>query len=191
VNFKLRHKIIQGKYINLCLTFLSKKKNLSKEESVIYFYQKVSSSEFSLYTHSLSHGISNKVDVYCNRLIKNRQLFKAEHVLKNLQLDPKLIFFQKSQEIEDPLMQEYLVEYLEKQIENYHTTDEQILKQNWAIFGCLKENMQLFEECMCENESEEVLSFNNITFTKFYNQPESFKKNVALKCYFKCKGEHC
>jgi hypothetical protein len=124
-------------------------------------------------------------------LIKNRQLFKAEHVLKNLQLDPKLIFFQKSQEIEDPLMQEYLVEYLEKQIENYHTTDEQILKQNWAVFGCLKENSHLFEECMSENESEVVLSFNNLTFTKFYNQPESFKKNVALKCYFKCKGEHC
>lgn len=64
----------KGKYINLSITFLAKRMGNSVDQAKVYF--------------------RTEIDQYVRRLLANGQVFRAEHVLKNLGRTSKYVFYE-------------------------------------------------------------------------------------------------
>lgn len=64
----------KGKFINLAISFLAKRLSVNVNQAKEYF--------------------QSEVDDYIHQLLENGQVFRAEHVLKNLDRVPKYIFYE-------------------------------------------------------------------------------------------------
>lgn len=77
----------KGTYINMSVAFLAKRMGTSVDQAQTYF--------------------RTEIDEYVRRLLGNGQVFRAEHVLKNLNRNAKYVFYEYLAEIESDATGEY------------------------------------------------------------------------------------
>uniref|UniRef100_A0A182LT33 Spatacsin C-terminal domain-containing protein n=1 Tax=Anopheles culicifacies TaxID=139723 RepID=A0A182LT33_9DIPT len=101
----------KGKHVNLCIQFLAERNELSMKEAKNYFLQ--------------------KVNAYVYRLLSNRQLYKAHHILKNIDRVPRYVFYQIAAETSDHGLRDYIREHLARTVENYSNGEEERIAASW------------------------------------------------------------
>lgn len=173
----VRSAATKGKFIHTCIRFLSERRSISLLDGRKYFY--------------------NTVLEYVEQLINNRQIHKADHVLKNVGYLSKNVFFQISKESTNSELRDYLIEYYKKNFENFEN-DLMILEEEWFLFHELK----LFKDVLLETFAENLMLteldltfFDNfcrldrdlkdklITYIFFTKEGESLMLGWALQCF--------
>lgn len=87
----------KGKYINLAITYLSQRLNTpSIQEAKILF--------------------RIEVNKYVERLLSNKQVFKAEHVLSNVNIKPKYYFYEFYETCDNSEVRCAIINYLKKSL---------------------------------------------------------------------------
>ncbi|XP_058453189.1 spatacsin [Malaya genurostris] len=158
----------KGKHVQLCITYLAEKNELTHTEARNYFLQ--------------------KVNAYVHRLLTNRQLYKAEHILANINWVSKYVFYQIAAETSDYDLRAYIREHLAKTIENYsgESGEERLIEANWRVYCLLKGNVRQLAELLRELDSGySVLEIETMSFNTFYAKEEAYRNAVALDLFFK------
>ncbi|XP_055544152.1 uncharacterized protein LOC129729540 [Wyeomyia smithii] len=158
----------KGKHVNLCVSYLAERNELSLVEAKNYFLQ--------------------KVNAYVYRLLSNRQLYKAEHILTNIDRVSKYVFYQIAAETSDHELRNYIREHLAKTIENYtgESGEERLIEANWRVYCLLKANVRQLSELLRELDSDySVLEIETMSFNTFYAKDEAYRNAVALDLFFK------
>lgn len=158
----------KGKHVNLCVAFLAQRNELSHMEAKNYFLQ--------------------KVNAYVYRLLSNRQLFKAEHILTNIDRVSKYVFYQIAAETNDHELRDYIREHLARTVENYcgEHGEEGLIEANWKVYCLLKANVRQLADLLKELEpSYSVLEIETMSFNTFYMKDEAYRNAVALDMFFK------
>ncbi|XP_053690600.1 spatacsin [Sabethes cyaneus] len=158
----------KGKHVNLCVAYLAERNELSHSEAKNYFLQ--------------------KVNAYVYRLLSNRQLYKAEHILTNIGRVSKYVFYQIAAETSDHELRNCIREHLAKTVENYtgESGEERQIETNWRVYCLLKTNVPQLAELLRELDSEySVLEIETMSFNTFYAKDEAYRNAVALDLFFK------
>ncbi|XP_058814826.1 spatacsin [Topomyia yanbarensis] len=158
----------KGKHVKLCIAYLAERNELSHTEARDYFLQ--------------------KANAYVHRLLSNRQLYKAEHILTNIDWVSKYVFYQIAAETSDHDLRDYIREHLVKTIENYggESGEERLIEANWKVYCLLKDNVRQLAELLRELDSGySVLEIETMTFNTFYAKDEAYRNAVALDLFFK------
>lgn len=161
----VRSAATKGKFIHSCIRFLSERRQISLIDARKYFY--------------------NTVLEYVERLINNRQIHKADHVLKNVGCLSKNVYFQISKESSDPELREYLVEYYKKNFEDFET-DLMILEEEWFLFHELKTFKEFLLESFAENMTLTELDL--IYFDNFCRIDRTLKDQLITFIFFNKEG---
>uniref|UniRef100_A0A8D8NAD8 Spatacsin n=1 Tax=Culex pipiens TaxID=7175 RepID=A0A8D8NAD8_CULPI len=158
----------KGKHVNLCVFFLAQRNELSQTEAKNYFLQ--------------------KVNAYVYRLLANRQLYKAEHILSNIDRTSKYVFYQIAAETSDHGLRDYIRDHLRRTIEDYDGEggEGRLLDANWRVYCLLKGNVgQLAELLRVLDPGYSVLEIETMSFNTFYAKEEAYRNAVALDMFFK------
>uniref|UniRef100_A0A1Q3FGT2 Spatacsin C-terminal domain-containing protein n=1 Tax=Culex tarsalis TaxID=7177 RepID=A0A1Q3FGT2_CULTA len=159
----------KGKHVNLCVYFLAQRNELSQTEAKNYFLQ--------------------KVNAYVYRLLANRQLYKAEHILSNIDRTSKYVFYQIAAETSDHGLRDYIRDHLRRTIEDYdgESGEGRLLDANWRVYCLLKKNAttQLAELLRVLEPGYSVLEIETMSFNTFYAKEEAYRNAVALDMFFK------
>lgn len=108
-------------------------------------------------------SITFQVKVYIISLLSNRQVFKAEHILKNLNQIPKYGFYQIAMEVNNETIKECIFQHSIKLNPNFKVLEEKEIHSNWILFNLLK--------------TEE-------NFDWFYKQNVQWRKLMAVEKFF-------
>ncbi|XP_055638313.1 uncharacterized protein LOC129776604 [Toxorhynchites rutilus septentrionalis] len=158
----------KGKHVNLCVSFLAQRNELTHTEAKNYFLQ--------------------KVNAYVYRLLSNRQLYKAEHILTNIERVSKYVFYQIAAETSDHGLRDYIREHLARTVENYsgENGEERIIAANWRVYCLLKANVRQLADLLKELDSGySVLEIETMSFNTFYMKDEAYRSAVSLDLFFK------
>ncbi|XP_055596606.1 uncharacterized protein LOC129746759 [Uranotaenia lowii] len=160
----------KGKHVNLCISYLSERNDLSIAEAKNYFLQ--------------------KVNAYVYRLLSNRQLYKAEHILGNIERNSKYVFYQIAAETDDQNLRDYIRDHLAKTVPNYNDDgeegEERLLAASWKVYCLLKGNVRQLTELLQEiDPGYSVLEIETMSFNTFHGKNEAYRNAVALDMFFK------
>lgn len=170
----------KGKHVNHCIAFLAQRNELSHNEATNYFLQ--------------------KVNAYVYRLLSNRQLFKAEHILTNIDRVPKYVFYQIAAETSDSSLRDFIREHLAKTIGRGPGTsgggtnetgeedcnESRLIEANWRVYCLLKANVRQLADLLQRLDSDySVLEVETMSFNTFYTKDEVYRNAVALDLFFK------
>lgn len=158
----------KGKHVNLCVSYLAERNELSHTEAKNYFLQ--------------------KVNAYVYRLLSNRQLFKAEHILSNIDRVSKYVFYQIAAETSDHDLRDYIREHLAKTVENYcgESGEERLIEANWRVYCLLRTNVRQLADLLKElDPGYSVLEIETMSFNTFYTKDETYRNTLALDLFFK------
>nr|XP_029720124.1 spatacsin-like [Aedes albopictus] len=171
----------KGKHVNLCIAFLAQRNELSHNEATNYFLQ--------------------KVNAYVYRLLSNRQLFKAEHILTNIDRVPKYVFYQIAAETSDFSLRDFIRDHLDKTLEQCSgpgggssrpietgedCSESRLIEANWRVYSLLKANVRQLAGLLQQLDSEySVLEVETMSFNTFYTKDEVYRNAVALDLFFK------
>ncbi|XP_058056530.1 uncharacterized protein LOC131207911 [Anopheles bellator] len=156
----------KGKHVNLCIQFLADRNELSTREAKNYFLQ--------------------KVNAYVYRLLANRQLFKAHHILTNIDRVPKYVFYQIATETTDRGLREYIQQHLARTIENYEQGEKDRIGAYWRVYTQLKANVRQMADVLNEVSSGySVLEIETMSFNTFCMKEDLYRNTVAVDLFFK------
>uniref|UniRef100_A0A2M4A770 Spatacsin C-terminal domain-containing protein n=1 Tax=Anopheles triannulatus TaxID=58253 RepID=A0A2M4A770_9DIPT len=156
----------KGKHVNLCIQFLAERNELSAREAKNYFLQ--------------------KVNAYVYRLLSNRQLFKAHHILKNIDRVPKYVFYQIATETPDHGLREYIQDHLARTVEQYEQGEKERIAANWRVYTQLKANVRQMADVLNEVASGySVLEIETMSFNTFCMKEDLYRNTVAVDLFFK------
>lgn len=85
----------KGKYINLAITYLAKRLDVATVQEAKTFFR-------------------IEVNKYVERLLSNKQVFKAEHVLSNVNINPKFYFYEFFETCDNSEVRSAIMNYLKK-----------------------------------------------------------------------------
>lgn len=139
-----------------------------------------------------------QVNAYVYRLLSNRQLFKAEHILTNIDRVPKYVLHQIAEETSDHSLRDFIREHLGKTIENYgggggeeEDGEGRLIEANWRVYCLLKANVRQLADLLQQLDSEySVLEVETMSFNTFYTKDEVYRNAVALDLFFKNQGKN-
>ncbi|XP_052864582.1 uncharacterized protein LOC128271180 [Anopheles cruzii] len=156
----------KGKHVNLCIQFLADRNELSTREAKNYFLQ--------------------KVNAYVYRLLANRQLFKAHHILTNIDRVPKYVFYQIATETTDRGLREYIQQHLARTIDNYEQGEKERIGAYWRVYTQLKANVRQMADVLNEVASGySVLEIETMSFNTFCMKEDLYRNTVAVDLFFK------
>uniref|UniRef100_A0A182PCL7 Spatacsin_C domain-containing protein n=1 Tax=Anopheles epiroticus TaxID=199890 RepID=A0A182PCL7_9DIPT len=156
----------KGKHVNLCIQYLAERNELSLKEAKNYFLQ--------------------KVNAYVYRLLSNRQLYKAHHILKNIDRVPRYVFYQIAAETPDPGLRDYIREHLARTVENYSNGEEERIAASWRVYTQLKANVRQMAEVLNEvTTGYTVLEIETMSFNTFCMKEDVYRNSVAVDLFFK------
>uniref|UniRef100_A0A182W6T0 Spatacsin_C domain-containing protein n=1 Tax=Anopheles minimus TaxID=112268 RepID=A0A182W6T0_9DIPT len=156
----------KGKHVNLCIQFLAERNELSTKEAKNYFLQ--------------------KVNAYVYRLLSNRQLYKAHHILKNIDRVPQYVFYQIAAETSDHGLRDYIREHLARTVENYGNGEEERIAASWRVYTQLKANVRQMTEVLNEvTTGYTVLEIETMSFNTFCMKEDVYRNSVAVDLFFK------
>lgn len=160
----------KGKYINLSIGFLSKRMNINYEQTKEYF--------------------NDQIDHYVYRLLSNGHVFRAEHVLTNLNRSPKYVFY------------EFII-LTRKNLDSSDTTSDTQQKCEDTIWSYLKKIGGNFEQERFEYDLQlEMLQsiktdqnllnkyqedFKKFTLEELYQKNDHFRHTLATDILFLAK----
>lgn len=122
-------------------------------------------------------------------LIRNKQLFKAQHILNNIELESKYTFYQILMETDDVELRQNIMEHLNKTIELYEL-EEANLKNQYIFYETLRMNLDKVESYLDKlNKKYSVIipSIESLTFDVFMRQNAEWRKKLAVDLFFKTK----
>lgn len=102
----------KGKYINLAISYLAKRLNATTIQEAKTFFR-------------------NEVNKYVERLLSNKQVFKAEHVLSNVNINPKFYFYEFYETCDNGEVRCAILNYLKKSLADEH--EQEHLIQRMAV----------------------------------------------------------
>uniref|UniRef100_A0A182Q242 Spatacsin C-terminal domain-containing protein n=1 Tax=Anopheles farauti TaxID=69004 RepID=A0A182Q242_9DIPT len=156
----------KGKHVNLCIQYLAERNELSLKEAKNYFLQ--------------------KVNAYVYRLLSNRQLYKAHHILKNIDRVPRYVFYQIAAETSDHGLRDYIREHLTRTVENYTNGEEERIAASWRAYTQLKANVRQMAEVLSEvTAGYTVLEIETMSFNTFCMKEDIYRNSVAVDLFFK------
>uniref|UniRef100_A0A182NU39 Spatacsin_C domain-containing protein n=1 Tax=Anopheles dirus TaxID=7168 RepID=A0A182NU39_9DIPT len=156
----------KGKHVNLCIQYLAERNELSLKEAKNYFLQ--------------------KVNAYVYRLLSNRQLYKAHHILKNIERVPRYVFYQIAAETSDHGLRDYIREHLTRTVENYANGEEERIAASWRAYTQLKANVRQMAEVLSEvTAGYTVLEIETMSFNTFCMKEDIYRNSVAVDLFFK------
>ncbi|XP_050076424.1 uncharacterized protein LOC126563760 [Anopheles maculipalpis] len=156
----------KGKHVNLCIQYLAERNELSIKEAKNYFLQ--------------------KVNAYVYRLLSNRQLYKAHHILKNIDRVPRYVFYQIATETTDHGLRDYIREHLARTVENYSQGEEERIAASWRVYTQLKANVRQMAEVLNEvTTGYTVLEIETMSFNTFCMKEDVYRNSVAVDLFFK------
>nr|XP_040231978.2 spatacsin [Anopheles coluzzii] len=156
----------KGKHVNLCIQYLAERNELSMKEAKNYFLQ--------------------KVNAYVYRLLSNRQLYKAHHILKNIDRVPRYVFYQIAAETSDHGLRDYIREHLARTVENYSHGEEERIAASWRVYTQLKANVRQMAEVLNEvTTGYTVLEIETMSFNTFCMKEDVYRNSVAVDLFFK------
>ncbi|XP_053673730.1 uncharacterized protein LOC128723991 [Anopheles nili] len=156
----------KGKHVNLCIQFLAHRNELTIKEAKNYFLQ--------------------KVNAYVYRLLSNRQLYKAHHILKNIDRVPQYVFYQIASETSDHGLRDYIQEHLTRTVENYTTGEQERIAANWRVYTQLKANVRQMAQVLNEvTNGYTVLEIETMSFNTFCMKEDVYRNSVAVDLFFK------
>ncbi|XP_035914593.1 uncharacterized protein LOC118513203 [Anopheles stephensi] len=156
----------KGKHVNLCIQYLAERNELSMKEAKNYFLQ--------------------KVNAYVYRLLSNRQLYKAHHILKNIDRVPRYVFYQIAAETTDHGLRDYIREHLARTVENYSHGEEERIAASWRVYTQLKANVRQMAEVLNEvTTGYTVLEIETMSFNTFCMKEDVYRNSVAVDLFFK------
>uniref|UniRef100_A0A182K7V8 Spatacsin_C domain-containing protein n=1 Tax=Anopheles christyi TaxID=43041 RepID=A0A182K7V8_9DIPT len=156
----------KGKHVNLCIQYLAERNELSMKEAKNYFLQ--------------------KVNAYVYRLLSNRQLYKAHHILKNIDRVPRYVFYQIAAETTDHGLRDYIREHLARTVENYSNGEEERIAASWRVYTQLKANVRQMADVLNEvTTGYTVLEIETMSFNTFCMKEDVYRNSVAVDLFFK------
>lgn len=165
----VRSSATKGKFINSCICFLSERRNITITDAKKFFYD-------------------NVLD-YVNKLINNRQIHRADLVLKNVGYFSRNVFFQVSKESNDPELREYLVEYYKKKFPDFEN-DLMMLEEEWFLFNELKKYKESVMVHFTEPISEKKMTELDFSyFDNFCRIDRALKDKMITFIFFTQKGK--
>lgn len=147
-----------------------------------------------------------QVNAYVYRLLSNRQLFKAEHILTNIDRVPKYVFYQIAAETSDFSLRDFIRDHLDKTLEQCSGpgggssrpieagedySEGRLIEANWRVYSLLKANVRQLAGLLQQLDSEySVLEVETMSFNTFYTKDEVYRNAVALDLFFKNQGRY-
>uniref|UniRef100_A0A182SI21 Uncharacterized protein n=1 Tax=Anopheles maculatus TaxID=74869 RepID=A0A182SI21_9DIPT len=129
------------------------------------------------------------VNAYVYRLLSNRQLYKAHHILKNIDRVPRYVFYQIAAETTDHGLRDYIREHLARTVENYSQGEEERIAASWRVYTQLKANVRQMAEVLNEvTTGYTVLEIETMSFNTFCMKEDVYRNSVAVDLFFKNQG---
>lgn len=125
-----------------------------------------------------------QVIFYTERLLNNRQIHKADHVLANVGFSSKNVFFEISKESTEENLREYLIEYFKQTFEDFGST-LMSLEEEWFIFNNLKPHMETLIKKFNGNLTEFSFTF----FDQFCKIEKDMRAKIITYTFFATKGK--
>lgn len=125
-----------------------------------------------------------------NRLLLNYQIYKAEHVLKNIDCNSSCIFYQISVETRDDKLRESLNQHLCKTIKN--DAEHLQLSLLWQFYNLFKSNTDYVREVITYLHEKNITTIDKreikkLAFDEFCDQSEKWRNIMAVNLFFKSK----
>lgn len=159
----IREVATKGKYINLSLTFLAKRNNKSIADTRHYFH--------------------TEVDKYVHRLLTNRQVHKAELVLKNVGRESQIIFYEfvqsSSKEHIDEEIKECVLEHIQKCCETFERDRDEY------DYYLMVLRLVITNKTLKKSFEQSVPEF---TLESLYRNDEAFRKRLAVATCLQCRS---
>lgn len=144
----------KGKYINLCIKFLSERNELSLDDAKHYFL-------------SIVHQ-------NVNNLIRNKQLHRAVHVLKNCQIDELNFLYDRFRLEEQYETKQLIIDHLEHTFPDLRER-EPLLEANHVLHQLYISNIHRFEKSLNAlkkiTETSPLTTSTNLNFCTFMKLP--------------------
>lgn len=118
----IRDVLFKGKFIANALKFISVRNKTSEEKTKLIFFD----------------VIRNIVRI----LIQNKQLHRANHVLKNAQLNTTYYFYDLLQEFKDESVKMIIIDFLKRSSSENFDENERLLRAYHHCFKLLVDNIQ-------------------------------------------------
>ena len=122
-------------------------------------------------------------------LIRNKQLFKAQHILNHIELEAKFTFYQILMETDDAELRNSIMEHLKKTIE-FFEIEEVTLKNQYIFYETLRMNMDKvtsYMEKLNKKYLVNITSVESLTFDLFMRQNINWRQKLAVDLFFKTK----
>ncbi|CRL01871.1 CLUMA_CG015712, isoform A [Clunio marinus] len=165
--------VMKGKFISNAVKFISDRNRVSIEEAKDSFFKGAS--------------------LFVNSLIKNKQIHRAVHVLKNVQLNEFYYFFDYYQEEKDETIKDLVYEHL-LQLKPDLKEIERTLKIEHNCYKLLVRNfhrhLKYLDLVIRSTKSKAITSENihKIIFGTFMKQSQQWKNEMAVDVFFKSKN---
>lgn len=159
----IREVATKGRYINLLQQYLSKRNGKPLIE--------------------IKHYFNDEIDKYVHRLLSNRQVHKAEMVLKNVGRKPQAIFYEfvqtTSREHIDDDIKEHILEHLQISDDNFEA-----IRDEWDYYLIVLQLVATNKSLRREFE-EEIHIF---TLEALLRKNEGYRKLMAVTTCLQCKN---
>lgn len=153
----------KGKYINLSLQFLARRSNKSIADIRDYFHA--------------------EVDKYVHRLLTNRQVHKAELVLKNVGRESQIIFYEfiqsSSKEDIDEEIKECVLEHIQKCCETFEQDRDEY------DYYLLVLRQLVVNKTLRKLYEKEIPQF---TLENLYRNDDQFRQKLAVATCIQCRN---
>lgn len=152
----------KGKYINFLLSFLAKRNKKSIADTKHYF--------------------NAEIDKYVHRLLANRQVHKAELVLKNVGRQPQAIFYefvQSTSKIIDEDIKECVLEHLQRVSESFE------LDRDDYDYYLLVLKLVAANKTLKRQFEHEIKVY---TLEALFRKDDDFRKLMAVTTCLQCKN---
>ncbi|XP_063702684.1 spatacsin [Culicoides brevitarsis] len=156
----VRQAATKGKYLNACFKLLAERQEVSLPEARKFFY-----------IHVL---------LYVHQLLNNRQVHRADHVLKNIGFEAKNVFFEISKESTDSALRDYLIEHCKAAYEEYES-HLLFLEEEWMVFNRLKHKKEMLIE---EFQEQKLTEFDLTFFDAFCKLDLGLKNKMVVFLFF-------
>lgn len=154
----------KGKYLNLCLNFLSRRNNNKTiQEARDYF--------------------NSEVDKYVHRLLANRQVHKAELVLSNIGRESQIIFYEFVQSTSKEHIDEQIKEYVLDHIQKCNKTFER--DRDEYDYYLLVLRLVIGNRKLKQRYESKIPEF---TLESLYRHDEEFRQKLAIATCIRCKN---
>lgn len=172
----IRDVLFKGKFISNALKFISERNVISLDEAKLIFFDVLQN--------------------ICHILVHNKQLHRANHVLKNAQLNETHYLYDLAQEDSDEGVKSAIMDFLKKSSDDFEA-NEKVLRANHTCFKLLLKNiprhLKFLDNVNRTHDNFVITPYNiqnsNIIFGTFMKQSLKWR-NVSEKNYITLHESH-